>query len=272
MLRFTSAGVVAAPKTVQIRVGASLRQGVAAGAPAPSADLSPDEVLEQVSWFTRGQRGPRGTPCDALVLSSVPPALTVALGPVVAAARDLGIVRVVAHSAAGDAPIPGVDERVVRFAGDGVAPVGGPWTAVVVLEPGAERAVAALPQARPSRVVFSWPFPADAEPLPAASVVTLLDAFAGSSLGAAVPWTIKGLPACLLGPHAGRQARTRNRWYVDADHRGPAALLFSPDVLRFSKADSCRFCTFDGICDGVASGWFDRGVSALLRPMTGKMD
>lgn len=271
MLRFTSAGVVAAPKTLQIRVGASLRQGVAAGAPAPSADLSPDEVLEQVSWFTRGQRGPRGTPCDALVLSSVPPARTAALGPVVSAARGLGMVRVVAHSAAGDAPIPGVDERVVRFGGDGV-PAPGPWTAVVVLEPGAERAVAALAEARPSRVVFSWPFPTDAEPLPAASVVALLDAFAASSFGAAVPWTIKGLPACLLGPHAGRQTRTRNRWYVDADHRGSAALLFSPDVLRFSKADSCRFCAFDEVCDGVASGWFDRGVSALLRPVTGKME
>jgi hypothetical protein len=183
----------------------------------------------------------------------------------------LGIVRVVAHSAPGDDPIPGVDERVVRFSGEAPA-VLGPWTAVVVLEPGAERAVAALPQAGPSRVVFSWPFPADAELLPPPRVVALLDAFAASSWGASVPWTIKGLPACLLGPHAGRQARTANRWYVDADHRGAAALLFSPDVLRFSKADSCRFCTFDELCDGVATGWFDRGVSALLRPMTGKME
>jgi hypothetical protein len=131
--------------------------------------------------------------------------------------------------------------------------------------------------ASPRRLVFTWPFPGGAEPPPpAATVVEALrpavellrkEAVAHS----AVAFGVKGLPVCALAgvleDPAGHVSRSGNRWYVDADHQLDRALLFLPDVLRFSKREGCRFCEVDDRCDGVAEQWLLQGLVTELVPL-----
>jgi hypothetical protein len=241
----------------------------------PSRDLSPTEVVEQLRWFTLGQRGPRGTPCDGVVLSGVPDARMAEVGDAVTASRQSGVQRVVLHTRH-DLEAPAWADEVVAILSDASTPIVGGAGRVLVLvleRTGAsdhERLTRLLDRAlaaRPARIVFSWPFPPRGAPLPAAEVVVWLDAVAADLDASGVAWAIKGLPACLIGRFGGRQSRTRNRWYVDADHQGSAARLFHPDVVRYAKADACRFCVHDAVCDGVAQAWFDLGLSGALRPV-----
>jgi hypothetical protein len=277
MLRFTAAGVVAAPRAVQLRVGGDLGHGLGAGAPTPSRGLTVEEVGRALTHFTLGQRGPRGTPCETAVLSGVPAGGLSGLEEAVRGARAQGLRHVVAHATvdrAGPRP-PWVDEvvRFVRSPGD----VGAAETVVVPLDDGAlaERAeaVRAALAVAPRRLVLTWPFPsADARGAAAGDVVAMLDGGLGAALEASgVRWELKGLPACLAGRWRARRARTRNRWYVDADH-GPhaarPALLFFPDVARYAKVDACRFCALDGVCDGAPSAWLADLDRPALAPLS----
>jgi hypothetical protein len=283
MLRFTAAGVVAAPRAAQLRVGVELGHGVSAGAPTPSRGMTAEEVHRALQHFTVGQRGPRGTPCETVVLSGVPSEGLGALDAAVRAGRAEGVRHVVVHATVDRDPVrPAWVDEVVRFVR---APddVGAADTVVVPLDDGqldvrAEAVRAALGRS-PRRVVLTWPFPGGASTgpravaAPADAVVAWLDRGLGELLEASgVRWELKGLPACLAGRWRARRARTRNRWYVDADH-GPhaaaGALLFFPDVARYAKVDSCRFCALDGVCDGAPSGWLaaSEGRPALT-PLT----
>jgi hypothetical protein len=95
-----------------------------------------------------------------------------------------------------------------------------------------------------------------------ARIVAVEDALEG------LPWTIKGLPACVLPEGLrGRIGRTSNRWYVDAERQRDRALLFVPDVLAFAKREACRFCDLDARCDGVAERWLLDGLVGALRPL-----
>lgn len=274
MLRFTVAGVVGLPDTVQVRVQQAFPGRVQAGAPQPSRSLTDAEVLESLRFFTEGQRGPRARPCVAVVLSGLDGERATSLGPAIAAARAWGVRRIVLHvDGEGVAPIAvDVVTRVVRTASD-VARLGA-WQgverqAVLLLEVGGleglEARVRELISAGVGRVALSWPFPPAAVPAPVGEVQALLDVIGPLLDAGGVPWTIKGLPACLAGAHAARTTRTANRWYVDADHQGERALLFRPDILRLHKPELCRFCDLDGSCDGVAEAWVRQGhVRALL--------
>ena len=71
-LRFTADGVVGAPTTLQIRIGASGPGRIRVGAPAPSRCLTVDEVLDNVRAFR--EPGPRKAPVDSVVLSVLPDA------------------------------------------------------------------------------------------------------------------------------------------------------------------------------------------------------
>ncbi|MEM6928766.1 MAG: hypothetical protein AAF602_17645, partial [Myxococcota bacterium] len=87
------------------------------------------------------------------------------------------------------------------------------------------------------------------------------------------PWGIKGLPRCTLRQLdeevslAGRIWRTRNRYYVDADHQRSRALMFEPDLVQLVKSDRCRFCAVDDRCDGVAERWLAEGLVPELLPL-----
>ena len=82
-----------------------------------------------------------------------------------------------------------------------------------------------------------------------------------------IPCGVKGLPICRLDGDVDAAWRSGNRWYVDAAHQCDAALLFFPGVVRFSKGDSCRFCSADGRCDGVPEPWLERGLAGPLIPI-----
>lgn len=275
MLKFTAAGIVAAPRAVQVRVGSAAAGALGAGAPTPSRDMRPDEVEAAISWFTIGQRGPRAHRCDEVVLSAVVEPVAVALPALVATARGWGVRRFVLHLTAPVAANAEVDEVVVvaRQPAD-LARLAG-WSArrVVVLplearamEDGRlDEAAASAIAARPDGIVLSWPFPPGPTPAPPEAVVGWIDRHQAALGGLA--WSVKGIPGCLVGRHAARRSRTRNRWYVDADRQGAAATLVVPGLIRFARPDLCRFCALDAVCDGVPAAWLDRGLAPGVHPI-----
>lgn len=284
MLRFTGAGLVQAPTTLQIRVTRSLPGRVRADAPQPRRSLSDEEVRENVHHFTVGKRGPRTRPCAGLVLSGVALGARAGLGAVLAEGRLWGLERVTLHLGrdqrhglltsplrrhVDDLALTITTDRDVADVGPLVA-AGLGVTAVVPLEhavlPRVDHLAAALATARPTRVVFTWPLHAAVPPLASKAVAHLPSAI-GVLDGAGVPAGIKGLPLCALGDLAHLAWRSANRWYVDAEHQGDDALLFFPDVVRFSKVDDCRFCAADERCDGAPATHLRSGRAGRLAPI-----
>jgi hypothetical protein len=292
MLRWTPAGAVSAPTTVQIRVQRRYPGRVRAGAPAPTRSLSSDELRANIDHFTVGLRGPRTAPCTGLVLSGAGVAARPDLPDLLGRARDQGVEHVVLHLGEGDLAPDGlgalagrVDVLVVPIQPDrdlaqADAVV---WAArargirvasnTVLRAPalaGLDDAISHLIALRPDAVTLTHPFPAGTDPNDLAGLSELregLDAALPRLDAAGLPARIKGLPACHLGPHAGRLARTANRWYVDAEHQRGDALLFFPDVVSFHKDDSCRFCDADARCDGSFADWLARPGAHPLRPI-----
>jgi hypothetical protein len=237
---------------------------VVAGAPEAERDLSPAELAENLRYFTVGLRGPRSRPCTGLILSGAGLLARPDLPTALEQARAAGIVRVVAHGS----PVEG--EELPRYAGAidllvlNLQPEAStrelavllegatlPLALSVVLGPEALSQIQALLpllQRFPSPpLTFTWPY---AGPAPSwAEGMTALR-LAESALGRR-PWSIKGLPPCLLGPLGTRVHKSMNRWYVDAAHQRERALRFFPDVLRLRKVDHCRFCEADPRCDGM---------------------
>lgn len=285
VLRFTAAGLVPTPTTVQVRVTRALPGRLAAGAPTPSRDLTDDEVSACLAYFLVDLRGPRTTPCRAVVLSGERLAERHGLAPLLdRARRRQGLQRVTLHLGRGQRPAlrrsplrRHIDDVVVFLHDEGDLPdiaalsrSGLRLTVVLRLH---EAVLARLPALTaslaalgPGRVVFTWPLAGEPPPH-AARVAATLPGPVATLDAAGVTVDIKGLPPCTLGDLGARTARTRNRWYVDADHRGPDALLFFPDVFRFSKVDTCRFCAADSRCDGAPARWLASGRAGPLRPL-----
>jgi hypothetical protein len=291
MLRWTAAGAVAAPTSVQIRVQRHYEARVRAGAPRPSRSLTEVELRDNILHFTAGMRGPRTAPCTTLVLSGEGVASRPDTAAALALAREQGVVYIVLHATVADLSadtLPELARRVDVL----VMPIlvghnanqrqslvaqakalGLRVATNTVLTPGAlpnvvetARALVANP---PTSVTFTYPFPTSRTanpPPPAAAVAALRPALAILD-AAGLPARIKGLPACLLGPDAHRLGRTTNRWYVDADHQRGDALVFFPDVVAFHKDDACRFCAADGRCDGFFSRWLAREGAPKLQPL-----
>ena len=289
MIRWTEAGAVTFPRTVQIRAQRRYPGRIRAGAPLPSRDLTPAELRENIRHFTAGMRTPRTAPCGALVLSGAGVAEREDLADAIRLARDEGVVHVTLHADVGDAAasphLAGVDRLVVPVRPETVSgaaalvaaarAAGRDAVATVLLSsdalPALPAMIAALLAARPSQVVLTYPFPAgdaptEGVPLPAAAVAALSAALPLLDR-AGIRARVKGLPACFLGAQDRRLARTHNRWYVDAEHQGAAALLFFPGVIAFFKAEGCRFCAAEYRCDGFFEAYLSRAGVKPLRPV-----
>lgn len=286
-VRWTRWGAVALPKTLQVRIDPVFAGRMRAGAPAPPRSLTPDEFRANLTYFA--SPGPRGRPVSGVVVSGIPAGDPVAgtawIAEGLVEARRASVRHVTIHADrallaafGGSALEPVVDTIAVAVREAEPLRVPGA-TAVHAIVPLEADTVALLPEvlrtvraAGVARIVLTWPFPGSgAEP---ASVVDLLP-----RLRAALPvldgatWSLKGLPACaitellpeeILGRYISRSA---NRWYVDAAHQRADALLFLPEVVRFTKRESCRFCALDGPCDGVAEAWLARGLVGPLLPV-----
>ncbi|MBL8617402.1 MAG: hypothetical protein JNM72_17465 [Deltaproteobacteria bacterium] len=289
MLRWTQAGAVAAPTTVQIRVQRRFDGRVPVGVQAPSRGLDPRELVDNILWFTAGSRGPRTRPCDTLVLTGAGLATRGDLPAAVLIGRAEGIRRVVMHvdiddlEAVAEAELGASADALALRVGAGperlralaairrAAARGQEVRASLLLEEADLDAIPALGlevvAAGARGVQLSYPFPGGPPPPPvpaaAAAAEALLDA-----LPAEVSASIKGLPACVLRPTSAARAswRTPNRWYVDAHHQRDKAVLFLPEVVRFAKADLCRFCALDSRCDGYFDGAGQMPGLPALRP------
>ena len=293
MIRWTAAGAVPTPTTVQVRVQRSYPGRIRAGAPVPTRSMSREELLENLAFFTEGLTGPRTKPCTGLVLSGVGVATRSDIPEAIETARSKGVTWVVLH--VGGEDLDSLNPE--RFAGlvdtlvTPVQPENG--TLVDVCEaikrahaaglkvsantvltanalPALSRAARPLAKAQPDAMTFTYPFPingneATSAPNPGRVMSALRPALAVLDR-AGVAAKIKGLPACHLGPDAHRLGRTSNRYYVDADHQTENALVFFPDVVRFHKDDSCRFCTRNEHCDGFFSTYLRRPGLPPLRP------
>ncbi len=284
MLHWTSAGAVAMPEMVQIRLSQRFSARVTAGAPVPTRTMTSEEFRAECHHFTIARRGPRTQPCHTLLLSGMP-FEQADLAAVVADRALYGWRRVVVHldrgqrqtflqsaafSAVDGVSLPVVTEpdladlAAIRRAAKDV-------TAIVVLDTlglsQLERTTALLEVARPQKVVLSWPFPSpESDPPPSADQVAprlkdVVERLQAVGIGVG----IKGLPACRLGSLHPLVWRSANRWYVDVDHRGDRALLFFPEVVRFVHPDECRFCAINHRCDGVPEAWWRIGRAGVLR-------
>lgn len=293
MLAWTRAGAVTRPTTVQIRVQRSYPGRIRAGAPVPTRSMSREELLENVTYFTEGLRTPRTQPCTALVLSGVGVASRADTADAIDLARAQGVTRITLHAGVEDLgtldvghyagrvdglvlPVqPGADLVASARAIAAAAVLGMPVYTNTALTanalPGLSAAARLLASARPTALTFTYPFPinggdATDVPPPPRAVAALREAL--QILDAAhLPATLKGLPACYLGPDAHRVRRTANRWYVDADHQRDRALLFFPDVVSFTKDEVCRFCAADGGCDGFFATYLRRPGFPPLSPL-----
>jgi len=294
MLRWTAAGAVPNPTTVQIRVQRSYPGRIRAGAPVPTRSMSSDEVAGNIRYFTEGLRTPRTQPCTALVMSGVGVASRPDTPETIALARTLGIERVVLHVGVEDLDSLDVerfadlvDTLVVPVQPDGGTLTSAARTITAAQEAGLQvaantsltaNALDALPtlarvlaSAKPSTMTFTYPFPINGSeatdaPPPSRTLAALRGAL-DTLDSAGVKTFIKGLPACHLGRDAHRLGRTANRYYVDADHQQDEALLFFPGVVSFYKDEACRFCSLDDACDGFFATYLRRPGFPPLRPV-----
>jgi len=294
MIRWTSAGAVANPTSVQIRVQRSYPGRIRAGAPVPTRSMSPKELCDNIRHFTSGSQGPRSHPCTGLVLSGVGVASRADTVDAIHLARTLGITHIVLH--VGGEDLPKLD--IQRFDGliDTLVTPGQPESGSLVevcnliaaasktgirvaantvltanALPALATAARLIAKAAPATMTYTYPFPingneATTAPSPPRVLAALTPAI--NILDAAkVQVQLKGLAACHLGPHAKRLGRTHNRYYVDADHQQNQALLFFPDVVRFHKDESCRFCALDARCDGFFATYLRRPTTPPLKPI-----
>ena len=295
MIRWTAAGAVANPTTIQIRVQRSYPGRIRAGAPVPTRSMSSEELMNNIHFFTTGMKGPRSAPCTTLVLSGVGVASRQDTPTVIEAARERGIGTVVLHVGGEDLNridvgrfggivdtlvIPVQPEsaaladinRVIREAHQVELSVAANTVLTANALPGLARSARAIGRAKPESITYTYPFPINGNestnaPTPARVMSALRPALAELDRNA-VQSRIKGLPACHLGDDAHRLGRTSNRYYVDADHQCADAMMFFPDVVRFFKNEACRFCTMDGDCDGFFATYLRRPGFPALEPVS----
>ena len=95
MIRWTAAGAVSTPTTVQIRVQRSYPGRIRAGAPVPTRSMSRGELLDNLRYFTEGLEGPHPAVLGARFVGCRRGHVRTFLRPL--SARSLGIAWVVMH-------------------------------------------------------------------------------------------------------------------------------------------------------------------------------
>jgi hypothetical protein len=294
MIRWTAAGAVANPTTVQIRVQRSYPGRIRAGAPVPTRSMSPEELTENINFFTTGMIGPRSTPCTGLVLSGVAVARRADTADAIRLARNQGVKNVVLHLGGEDLSTIKIDHfkglvdtlvvpvqpesvaladviRVIREAKAAQLSVAANTVLTANALPGLTRAARSIGRASPQSMTYTYPFPINGNeatnaPAPPRVMSALRPALSELDR-AGIRARVKGLPACHLGHDAHRLGKTSNRYYVDADHQCAEAMMFFPDVVRFFKGDACRFCALDGECDGFFATYLRRPGFPSLEPI-----
>ncbi len=272
MLRFTSAGVVRDPTTLQLRVGRSFPERMSAGAAEPSRGMTDAEILANIHHFTVDRAGPRQQGCDRLVVSAVTVQRLRQLEGVWRQARQAGITHIRAHvTGAVEQAAEGVDELVAVLD----TPERGPSLAGadLVLVPARRGRLGVAEDclrqvlAAGGRALLAWPLRAEEQPADAPAVRALLQRLAADGLVVRV----SGGPPCLSGQPPEDCRPVANRWYADADHQRDEALLFHRDLVRWVKVDACRACPLQGRCSGIPSGWVDTPLHAQVRPVVGRI-
>ena len=290
-LQFTASGAAASPEVVQLRLSAHFANRIQAGAPVPARDLSNDEVVANLRYFSVDRSGPRTRPCTALVLSGEGLADREGLSVAIEAARALGYERVTLHlDGQGVQQLPGssldglCDAVSVALDALPEVPLGEtlgalqnttgdrPFVTVVLrlnaaTLPHLFTLCAALPSSCVDRVVLTWPFIASIAPPPAEVVVAALPGVLSALEASGIQAGVKGLPLCVLGDLAHYAWKSGNRFYVDANHQKEGALLFFPEVVQFKKPDVCRHCTVNHQCDGAPAAWLDSGLVSGIGPV-----
>jgi hypothetical protein len=121
-----------------------------------------------------------------------------------------------------------------------------------------------------NRLVLTWPLGGETPPPSSTELVDSLESGRDLLDDLTISWGIKNLPPCQFGQGGfgdEKLWRSSNRWYVDTDHQRDKALLFFPEVVRFHKGDSCRYCKWDLQCDGVLERWYRQGLTKALQPL-----
>jgi len=128
-----------------------------------------------------------------------------------------------------------------------------------------------LIRVKPKQAALTYPFPisgtSSSEVARIGAVVRSLSVVVPMLQGQGIEVSIKGLPACYLPKYQEVFRKSANRWYVDADHQKDEAILFYPEVVAFTKAESCRFCAADPACDGFFATYLRREGFPPLNPI-----
>ncbi len=296
MITWTPEGAVERPVMVQIRVQRAYPGRIRAGAPVPTRSMTQRELLANLRYFSVDMAGPRSRPCTKLVLSGVGVANRPQSPELLTQARAWGVQSVVLHLGSEDlegfdphrfkglvdavvVPVqPGAAgtalvsaERVIRSARSaGIEVVANTLLSPTAL-PALEHAARAIASSGATRAALSYPFPIDGnsspDPAPLGRTLEALRAAVLELERGGLSISIKGLPGCYLGELAQYIHRSSNRWYVDADHQLDKAVLFFPQVVSFTKEESCRFCSMDARCDGFFDTYLRRPGFPALYPV-----
>ena len=137
MLKWTVAGAVEHPTTLQVRLERRYPDRVKAGAPVPTRSLRPEELLQNLSFFTVEMQGGRSRPCDRLVFSGVGLAARQDLPGAIDQARQWGVREVLLHAGQEDLSALSVEvlqgrvDRIVLPLQPGTAKTPGPLEGAV---------------------------------------------------------------------------------------------------------------------------------------------
>jgi hypothetical protein len=279
MLSWTSKGAVSSPAVLQIRMNSAIGGLVAAGAPSPSRAVTLDEFYENLAYFSL-RRGSRAVPIERLVLSGI--AEDTPVGSLIEAAQKVGVTHTTLHLSA---PVASQLGNEIGHANAVVIPIFNAsdvatlWAVpsdifrIAVLQVTQRTAwekhnlLACLERTPPDLIVITWPYVGEGlESLSTDQVVDVRKAYERLAQTAARV-VIKGMPACIVDFCDEVGTKSSNRWYVDSDHQQEEAILFFPNVVRFSKAEACRFCAITSLCDGVPTRWASPSTMRACTPI-----
>ncbi len=276
MLRWTAAGAVTFPETLQLRLAKQHPDRIQVGAPRPSKQLSIAAVEENFHYFCKTLDSTRTKPCSALTLTGLQDETEASLTEIDTLIRQYSFSYVTCHI---DIKSQSIIHKLSSLNRISVA-IQNPRQLdqyqfslfaphqlrfTIVLNRSNLQSLRSIYQAlqpySDSHIHFLYPFPLSKTIIQNAPSPVALEA-ALQELPDEI--SVSGIPPCLT--KRANLKQTSNRWYVDADHQKEKALLFFPDLLRYYKSDSCRFCKLNTQCDGFFRQYLTESVQ--LRPLS----